>query len=80
MEEANQSLNTPSKTKFKWARNYCRVKQNNSVSASCECFSLGTYSITNDLYDPLVMDLYTSINNLSYNLILNLITVVTKNN
>ncbi|RNA30401.1 adhesion G -coupled receptor L2-like [Brachionus plicatilis] len=44
------------KEKFKWSRNECKLKFSDTKEATCECSCVGTFSITNDLYDPMVMN------------------------
>lgn len=41
---------------FRWSRKECQLKKRTPLSATCECFTLGTFSITSDLYDPNVID------------------------
>lgn len=43
------------KTKiFEWNRDSCVLTTHNPTSAICECYASGSFSITNDLYDPSV--------------------------
>ncbi len=37
---------------FEWSRNTCQLRNKNPSSAVCECLGTGSFSITNDLYDP----------------------------
>lgn len=50
------------KSCFKWSRESCKIGQKSSVTTICECTTLGTFSITNDLYDPNVSVLCNYIN------------------
>lgn len=47
--------NVNDKTKiFEWNRDSCALTTHNPTSAICECYASGSFSITNDLYDPSV--------------------------
>jgi hypothetical protein len=37
---------------FKWMRQKCSILEKNLTSVTCACYGTGTFSLTNDLYDP----------------------------
>lgn len=39
---------------YEWSRESCILSFKNPTSAVCKCFGTGSFSITNDLYDPSV--------------------------
>ncbi len=43
-----------SNKKFQWTRKSCVLINSNTIGAVCECSGTGSFSITNDLYDPKV--------------------------
>ena len=47
LDESNESQKA-----FKWMRQKCSILEKNLTSVTCACYGTGTFSLTNDLYDP----------------------------